>query len=378
MCAELDVECTSARPRKKRGPKNRYVQALREQLDGVASLGSDHEHHDLEAIAPRNILQHIIDDWFDWIHPVAPILHRSHFMRRFDGGAGLDRERSASFFLLVASISAATVTSLRRRRDRYGTVTVDTCLELAENLKLWSSTSRVTLGRTLTLYNFSSAVHHEYGIDSPLAHRLSGESSISVLYLGQQLDQMSFMEQQILKRVYWLIYAGQCTSDMHGRRLLFLRQAHEPVAHLLPMSVADDQLLQGPISTPTEVTSPDYSYVTGLNALSRLFLVWQSSQAVPVQTMANLQEHIARAHQALNGMPPELTGPNQTDYFGFNVQKVNLKVTQLHIRANLLEQMNTLAKQQGISDHARRHHQRAAPGCGRTAQCIVHDAGSSI
>jgi hypothetical protein len=64
--------------------------------------------------------------------------------------------------------------------------------------------------------------------------------------------------------------------------------------------------------------------------------------------MANLQEHIARAHQALNGLPPELTGPNQTDYFGFNVQKVNLKVTQLHIRANLLEQMNTLAKQQGI------------------------------
>jgi len=32
---------------------------------------------------------------------------------------------------------------------------------------------------------------------------------------------------------------------------------------------------------------------------------------------------------------------------GFNVQKVNLKVTQLHIQSNLLEQMNYLAISQG-------------------------------
>lgn len=353
MCIELDIECTNVRPRKKRGPKNRYVQTLRAQLDGYVASKSDDEWHDLGLIAPSDVFHHIIDDWFDWVHPVAPILHQGHFMRRVDGG-GTDsaRDGSTSFLLLAASISAATVASLRRRRELYGTVTVEGCLELAERHKLWSSSCVITLERALTLYNFSSAVHHEHGMDSPLGYRLLGEASTSVTYLlHQQLDRMSFMEQQILKRLYWLIYAGQCTSEMHGRRLLILRYAHEPMAALLPMAISDEQLLYGPISTPVDTMSPDYSYIPGLNALSRLFSVWQSSQATSTQTMGNLQEHMSRAHRALSDLPPELAGfegPSQAGYFGFNVQKVNLKVTQLHIRANLLEQMNGLARDQGI------------------------------
>jgi len=353
VCSELKIECTSVRPRKKRGPKNRYVQALRAQLDGEVA-DRDEEQHDLDLIAPPDVLQRIVDDWFDLIHPVAPILHRDQFMHRISGNGHRERERSASFVLLVASVSAATVASLRRRREIYGTVTVEKCLEVAERLKLWSMASKTTLDRALMMYNFSSAVHHEYGIDSSLGHRLYGEASTSVAYLlHQHLGQMSFMEQQILKRLYWLIYAGQCTMEMHGRRMLILRHAHEPVSSLLPMATVTDELLScGPVSTPHDDTSPDYSYITGLNALSRLFLVWQSSQATTIQTMENLQQHVSRAHEALANLPPELVAfeqPGQAGHFGFSVQKVNLKVTQLHIRANLLEQMNGLAKDQGIA-----------------------------
>jgi|TARA_R110002003_G_scaffold122_10_gene11105 hypothetical protein len=353
MCKELGIDCTTERPRKKRGPKNRYVQALRAQLDGEIVPGEPgHGQHDLDLIAPLDTLHRIIDDWFDWIHPVAPVLHRGLFMERMDGRQNSERDRSTNFLLLVASICAATVASLRRRRHNYGMVTVELCLELAEHHKLWSSSSSITLDRALTLYNFSSAVHHEHGFDSPLVFRLSAESAISIKYLiHQRLDRMTFIEQQQLKRIYWLIFAGQCTGDLHGRRLLVLHHAHEPIAGLLPMTVTDEGLLHGPVATPTDTASPDWSYITGLNALSRLFLIWQSSQAVPVQTFENLQDHLSRAHQTLNELPPELSWSehfDSTDYFGFNVQKVNLKVTQLHVRSNLLEQMNTLAREQGF------------------------------
>lgn len=352
MCIELKIDCTSVRPRKKRGPKNRYVQALRAKLDGNVMTTSDNEMHALEIIAPLSFLHQITSDWFDWIHPVAPILHRRHFMERMDGSEASGRDGSTSFILLLASVCAATVASLRRRRELYGPVTVESCLELAERLKLWSVTSNITLERTLTMYNFSSAALHEYGVDCSLGYRFFGESSTSVTYLlQQQLDRMSFMEQQILKRLYWLIYAGQCTTEMHGRRMMILRQAHESVAPMLPMAISDESLLQATISTPTISAGPDYSYVPGLNVLSRLFVVWQSSQATAFQTMENLEQHILRAHEALQDLPPELAGderPSQAGYFGFNVQKVNLKVTQLHIRANLLEQMNALARAEGI------------------------------
>lgn len=328
------------------------MQALRAQLDGDVADTGDKEEHNLDLIARPEVLHRIIDDWLNWIHPVAPILHRGHFMRRMYGDGDRERDSSASFVLLVASVCAATVASLRRRRELYGTVTVEGCLDVAEQLKLWSMASITTLDRALTIYNFSSAVHHEHGIDSSLNHRLYGEASTSVAYLlHQHFDQMTFMEQQILKRLYWLIYAGQCTMEMHGRRLLILRHAHEPVTSLLPIAVTDEQLLYGPVSTPHDAAGPDYSYITGLNGLSRLFLAWQSSQAMAIQTMENLQEHISRVHEALTDLPPELVGfeePSQIGDFGFSVQKVNLKVTQLHIRANLLEQMNTLAKDQGI------------------------------
>ncbi|CAO2652342.1 Nn.00g006250.m01.CDS01 [Neocucurbitaria sp. VM-36] len=345
------------RPRKKRGPKNRYVQALRAQLDGHAMGENENEHASLELIAPLPILQQIISDWFDWIHPVAPILHRSLFTQRIVNFESLSGASSSSFLLLVASICAATTASLRRRRHLYTGVTTEGCLELADRFKLWSSTSDITLERTLTLYNFSSAVHHEYGIDSPLTHRTIGEASISVKYMiHQHLDQMSFMDQQILKRVYWLIFAGQCTYDMHGRRLLVLRHAHEPVNALLPLEISDEQLLVGgsepSLTSSSSSQSSHHSYIPGLNALSRLFLVWQSSQAIPTQTMENLQVHISRAHRVLSDLPRELswTGGQacQMGAFGFNVQKVNLRITQLHIRANLLEQMNTLAKDQRL------------------------------
>ncbi|KAJ4316889.1 hypothetical protein N0V94_005231 [Neodidymelliopsis sp. IMI 364377] len=73
--------------------------------------------------------------------------------------------------------------------------------------------------------------------------------------------------------------------------------------------------------------------------------------------MQNLQAHIERAHRIVDNLPPELSWKGSAQVngdFGFDVQTVNLKVTQLHLRSNLLEQMNTIAKTEGllITPHA--------------------------
>lgn len=264
---------------------------------------------------------------------------------------------STSFLLLAASIGAATVASLRRRRHLYANVTVDSCLDFAERLGVWSPKATITVERSLAMYNFGSALHHEQGIDSPLSHRLITEAAMSVKFLiYQSIDTMDFVDAQILKRLYWLIYAGHCTSDMYGRQLLFLRQAHEQTTTFLPLEISDAQLLTPDESSSADRTGSEHSYVPGLNALSRLFMVWQSSQATPTQSMENLQAHIERAHRIVDNLPRELSwkGSQVNGDFGFDVQTVNLKITQLHIRSNLLEQMNAIAKAEGfrITPHA--------------------------
>lgn len=351
MCLELDIDCTNDRPRKKRGPKNRYVETLRAQLDGESLENVEPERYDLSLIAPYRVVEQIIDDWFKFIHPVAPLFRRAQITEMIQASYR-DVAPEASRFLLVASICAATCASLPRRRHNHGAVTVESCLELTDRLKFWSTASPITLDRALTVYNFQCAVACVQGIDAPLTSRLCGESSVGVKHLVQnELDCMTFGDQQVLKRLYWLVFAAQCTWEMHGRRLLVLHHAHEPTNILFPLVVSDEQLLEASVSTPTGVPTQDHSYITGLNALSRLFLIWQTSQAIQVQTMENLETHISRTHQILSDLPPELVwaeGVSQSSDFGFDVQKVNLKVTQLHIRANLLEQMNSLAKDQGF------------------------------
>ncbi|KAF2677189.1 hypothetical protein K458DRAFT_396270 [Lentithecium fluviatile CBS 122367] len=369
-CMELGIACTRIQPRKKRGPKNRYVQALRSQLDRsgdevslFATLGDDHnEPHTLERIATRPVLDQIIRDWFDWIHPLAPLLHPRQFMARM--AQSYEKEQCESqLIILVASLCAATVASLRRRRRLYGEVTVERCLDLAEGLGLWGRATTIDLEWTTAMYNFSSATYTEQGMDSPLSLRLAAEALVGLRYqLYQRFDQLSFMDQQLLKRAYWLVFASQCTSDIHGWPMIHLHAPHEPIQSLFPLEISDDELLHGYPTSPgphNPALVYSRSYVPGLNALSRLFLVWSSSQAVPHKTIAHLQEHIDRAEQVLGSLPPELTWkgfPTSPDCgsvessadFGTDTQTVNLKVTELHIRSNLLEQMNTLARSESV------------------------------
>ena len=228
------IHCTSFKPRKKRGTKNRYVQALRDELDDQSHNGLQ----GLETLAPPVIIKQIIADWFGWIHPVAPIVHQDCFTQQLADMQATTENASASFLLLVVSVCAVTVASLRRRRHLYSKVTVESCLNFAKCLRVWSLSTAISVERSIAMYNFGSALHHEHGIDSPLSYPLVTQAAMSVKFLiHQSLDTLSFMDQEILKRLYWLIYAGQCTSDVYGRQLLFLSQSHYQTTSFIPTKI---------------------------------------------------------------------------------------------------------------------------------------------
>lgn len=139
---------------------------------------------------------------------MAPILHRASFLRRLAAG---DATRDREFFNLVVSICAATVASLKRKSSTYcGTVTVERCLELAERNDANRPKNGLSLEFCQTKYNFAIALGSERGLDDPYSSLLMAEALAGVKFLiYHRLDQMDFVKQQLLKRLYWLIFAAE-------------------------------------------------------------------------------------------------------------------------------------------------------------------------
>jgi hypothetical protein len=139
---------------------------------------------------------------------VAPILHRASFLKRLANG---DATQDYEFLDLVASICAATIASLRRKSSTYyDIVTVERCVEVIEQNREYQPNKAFTLEWCQTKYNMASALFSERGMDNPSSFLLLSEATAGVKFLlYHQLEHMTFMSQQLLKRLYWLIFAGQ-------------------------------------------------------------------------------------------------------------------------------------------------------------------------
>ncbi|KND89074.1 Quinic acid utilization activator [Tolypocladium ophioglossoides CBS 100239] len=142
-CRELGVDCTYERETKRRGPPNKHAEAAkaakRARLDpgpgpgaavmpvpglpaspspqnaaktlmNISSVSSD-SVLDAEAIAPMPVLELLIDDFFTYIHPLAPFPHEPTFRQSF---ANREDRTKSEFLGLLASMIAALVASFPR------------------------------------------------------------------------------------------------------------------------------------------------------------------------------------------------------------------------------------------------------------------------
>lgn len=135
-CRELGVDCTYNRETKRRGPPNKHAEAAkaakrtRVETGYAAGLPSSPSPQnaaktlmnissdavldavlDAEAIAPMPVLELLVDDFFTYIHPLAPFPHEPTFRHSF---ANREDRTKPEFLGLLASMIAALVASFPR------------------------------------------------------------------------------------------------------------------------------------------------------------------------------------------------------------------------------------------------------------------------
>ena len=131
-CRELGVECTFNRETKRRGPPNKHAEAAkaakRARVDptaaGIYPLSpslqtaaktllniSTEPPLDAESIAPMPVLELLVDDFFTYIHPLAPFPHEPTFRQSF---ANREDRTKPEFLGLLASMICALVASFPR------------------------------------------------------------------------------------------------------------------------------------------------------------------------------------------------------------------------------------------------------------------------
>jgi hypothetical protein len=138
---------------------------------------------------------------------------------------------------------------------------------------------------------------------------------------------------------------------MLGRSNIGLLTHQDNIQSLRPLDFADADLDPTSIAADSHWHGDNTSYIPGLNYLSNLFMLWHSSQQTQNKSIDSLQEHIVLVQRALDDLPAELrwrgglSRPPRSN-FGTDVQVANLYITQLHIRSNLLEQLDRLARGQ--------------------------------
>lgn len=75
--------------------------------------------------------------------------------------------------------------------------------------QLLESKAIFTLEWCQAKYNFGCALGAEMGLDNQMGFRFMSDAVMGIKYLVYyELPQMSLVDQQLLKRLYWLVFVG--------------------------------------------------------------------------------------------------------------------------------------------------------------------------
>ncbi|KAH7000500.1 hypothetical protein EDB80DRAFT_724067 [Ilyonectria destructans] len=308
--------------------------------------------HCLSVLAPEQAISRILHDWFDKIHPLAPIVLHRRFMTRLEKG---DANTDPDFCGLVVSICAATAATFPR--ENYGLVTVKRCLDFIDQHRLVGSGISLptyTVTWCITMYNIGvsiPAISQSNIADRRSFHVLS-EAAAGIRYLAYyRQPELDPVETQMLRRLFWLQFASASSADIFGKLSVSLSAHGEDWFLSRPLEVTDEQLEQ---SLGIELGEAQWhghraNYIAGLNALCDLFLVWHDVKSA--QTTSDpgksLSMALTKIQQVIDKLPPELRWrgglsrlPIATE--GHDVQIANIFITSLYIRSNLLQRLGTV------------------------------------
>lgn len=257
-CRELGVDCTYNRETKRRGPPNKHAEAAKAakrarlepvpaganefpsptpQISAKPTLTYSNEGViDAESIAPMPVLELLVDDFFTYIHPLAPFPHEPTFRQSF---ANREDRTRPEFLGLLASMMATLVASFPRcarehLKAQHSThlfpraiVMIDKCREIALTTRgsKWVLKEPKTLDDAATSYflGLASGYTHQWNA----SHHFMAETLTLIRELGftrpkQPGDLPTFgndpyspdplpfnhVKDQVGKRIFWCLLLG--------------------------------------------------------------------------------------------------------------------------------------------------------------------------
>ncbi|KAM0324917.1 hypothetical protein ACHAQA_007883 [Verticillium albo-atrum] len=329
-----------------------------EETTSQTSPASAPGGHDFYGLCSRAVVLTILTDWSRFVWPLASLLHKKRFLRRV---LQHEDETNPIFRALVLSTCAVTVTTLRRRSAyKYRSVTVEKCVGLIDqDDMLRRPRDAYTPEWCLACYNVASSLHALDGLAELRVYQAIKDAMAGVqwlLFCDAARETRSLHDQEMLKRLYWIMSMWQLAAELRGDlHLSYLpgRYFTQILVTMRPLPLSDAELGVPNEETDISLLWPavpetwlrdDEQFITGLNSLVDIMLVWEHSKVdmtykSPADT---LREGMARIQAVLDNLIPELRWRGGLARFpqpcrGHEAQTVNILITSLYVRSNLIQ-----------------------------------------
>lgn len=248
------MECKFDREQKRRGPPNKHAEAAKaakrsrhepdmlgsplNAAETLVSMGADdaNQRVDAESIAPMPLLSLFVDDFFTYIHPLAPFPHEPTFRQAF---ANREDQSNPEFLALLASMVGMLVASFPRSarahlKEQHSTQLYPRAITLIERCRLialqargvnFANRNEATVNDAATSYFLALAAG--YTFQFKLFRRFMAEAMSFIQEMGfhrrrdpnQQPSAVELMyappprpinhiEDQIGKRIFWTMILG--------------------------------------------------------------------------------------------------------------------------------------------------------------------------
>ncbi|KAB5513189.1 hypothetical protein GE09DRAFT_905428, partial [Coniochaeta sp. 2T2.1] len=373
-CRDLNVECKFERAMKRRGPPNKHAEAVRnkrprlepsfaapmqqnvQQLtqttmspnphnaaEALVSIGAPRligaGGLDAEAIAPWPVLTLLVDDFFTYIHPLAPFPHEPTFKDQFQSR----RDRTDPGFLallssmigcLVASFPRTARLHLKSQQSSNLFPRAITMIERCRAVALEARGAQFMNKEEVTVYDAATSyflgLAAGYTMQWKLCRRFMTEtlsfvremgyhkprdlgSSMGITYRGPAFDHV---QDQMGKRIFWVMFLGIRSMAQlgapHSEIILPPFTANEPRPEY-PVEVDDQYILphqilgqpEGQVSLLTGFVQAIKIYET-MNSLVSIELSYGLSSLSWFEQRSILFTCLSDAKTAVQDMPREL------------------------------------------------------------------------
>ncbi|KAL8931364.1 MAG: hypothetical protein Q9211_007016 [Gyalolechia sp. 1 TL-2023] len=360
-CREVGIPCTFARQSRRRGPRNRHADAIKEQLaigitgdvpasptyaaQTLASLAQQ-PVLSTDTICPFALLERLVDDYFTYIHPLIPVPHEPSFRAALAARADMN---NPAFLALLASMIGCLVASFPRRprlhiqnlrmealipnssvlleRCRRTTVeargiayldrqqTIDDVIVaylqglIAAYSFNWDA-CRLYLGQCVTISRVIG-LHRQDGPGSASNAGMNGDDGIGSHQGGD------IVLQETSRRMFWSLYSTVTAFQQLGLPLRELSMPPPTPAEPypdLPMEVDDVYIISQGVRP---VPPGELSTLAGFNAMMKIYKACADVTAMELAYGTNelfdwarqrqvLQEAINKTKDAMDGLASEL------------------------------------------------------------------------